>query len=147
MPTNPIQDRSPRKRTLSTKAATNGDPNAERKRKKLEGAQKKTAKTTLTQKKPTTVVPKIKTTAGRAATVTKKAPQHSSIDVEDADKADRHTGTRATDGSDETDDEMYCEPASVAETIVIDDSETEENLEVPEESDEAELSMWHSSFF
>ena len=77
----------------------------------------------------------------------KKAPQHSSTDVEDADKVDHHTGTRATNGSDETDDEMYCEPASVAEMIVIDDLETEENLEVPEESDEAELSMWHSSFF
>ena len=89
------------------------------------------------------MAPKIKTTAGRTATVMKKAPQHSS----DAVKADHHTGTQATNGSEETDDEMYCEPASVVETIVIDDLETKENLEVPEKSDEAELSMWHSSFF
>jgi hypothetical protein len=38
-----------RKRTLSTKAATNGDHNAERERQKLEEAQKKGMKTTCNE--------------------------------------------------------------------------------------------------
>ena len=51
--TNP-ETSGPRKRTLSTKAATNGDPNAERKRQKLGEVQKKGMKMPLTKKKPTT---------------------------------------------------------------------------------------------
>jgi hypothetical protein len=38
------------KHTLSTKAATNGDPNAERKQQKLEDLQKKVTKTAHTKK-------------------------------------------------------------------------------------------------
>jgi hypothetical protein len=148
--TNPESSQAPRKRTLSTKAATNGDPNAERKRKKLEHEQKKTAKAAVTRKqKPTTVAPKKKTAAGRAATATKKATQHSSVDVEDVDNnASHQTNTQATnlngEESDDSDVDMYCGPA--ADPINVDDEETE-NLEAPEESAEAELSMWLSSFF
>jgi hypothetical protein len=168
MPTNPDNPKSsdihgPRKRTLSTKAATNGDPlaNAERKRQKLDEVQKKTATTALTKKQPTMAPAKKKTTVTKAAPAVKKqiapsVPQvrHPSVEVEEVyDEENHHTSVpprnqrhilEAADGSDDNMDE---DPADI---MTIDDDEDDNNLnaageevlEEPEESAEAELSMW-----
>src|ERR1700684_1926005 len=101
MPTNSdsFEASEPRKRTLSTKAATNGDPQAERKRQKLDNSQKKLMaptkkQTTMTSNKgsssketPDKVTP---ITAKATATATKRqvapakpAPRHPSVDIED----------------------------------------------------------------
>src|ERR1700679_3127287 len=91
MPTNPESSEAcgpSRKRTLSTKVTTNGDPNAERKRKKLEEAQKKGATTALTKKKPTTstkAAPAKKTAMSASA---KPAPQYLKLYVDDSTDSD-----------------------------------------------------------
>jgi hypothetical protein len=142
--TNPIQDHSqaPRKRTLSMKAATNGDPNAERKRQKVEATQKK-EKTARTKKKPTTTAPNKITTTKKAAAVAKTAPPRSSVDIEEVNnKADTVTSNGGDDDSD-----MYTDPNPDSEipVITIDDDEDimVPQVEEPEESAEAELSTWH----
>jgi hypothetical protein len=157
----------PRKHTLSTKAATNGDPQAERKRqKKLDNSQKK--KSTLTEKQTTTTsdkasssksAPAKATTIAAKATATatkrqpaKPAPRRPSVECEDVyDESDhpksnpprnpRHI-LEAADGSD---DEAPENPAP--EVIVVDDHDEPidvlMNVEAPEESAEAELSMYY----
>ena len=100
----------PRKCKLSTKVTTNGDPEVERKRKKLE-AKKQSTKAAPTQKHSSTQAPaKTKTTTKAAA---KPAPQQRrpSIEIEEIeDEADYHTSVpprnpqhilEAADGSDD----------------------------------------------
>jgi hypothetical protein len=122
-----------RKRTLSTKAATNGDPNAERKRQKLEAAQKKGMKTTtLTKKKPTTTASKKTPSARKAA---KTAP-HSSVDI---------------DPTSDDDSDMHVDAAAAApDSDIIDvddvDEDSVEVLEAPEESAEAQMRTYQSFF-
>jgi hypothetical protein len=84
MPTDSPEVPGPRKRKLSTKVATNGDPAVERKRKKLE-AQKQSTKPAHTQKNSSTVTQapaKIKTTTKAA---TKSTPQlrRPSVEIEE----------------------------------------------------------------
>jgi hypothetical protein len=147
----------PRKRKLSTKVTTNGDPNVERKRKKSEQVQKKSHGTApAPKKKPSTTataVPKVAKQAVQVAPA-KPAPRRRSVEVEEVyDEVDHHTSVpprnprhilEAADGSD---DDMEEDPAP--ELITIDDDDEDENmdtekvLETPEESAEAELSMWY----
>jgi hypothetical protein len=159
MPTTPESSgaHGPRKRTLSTKAATNGDPIAEKKRKKSEEVQRKGATTALTQKKLTTTTKKNKIAATKKAASSssaKQAPRRPSIEIEEVyDEADHHTSVpprnprhilEAADGSDDDmDDIMDDEPAPELITIDDDDEDIEVVHEAPEESAEAELRMWH----
>jgi hypothetical protein len=108
----------PRKRTLSTKAATNGDPHAERKRQKLDEVQNKVTKKALTKKGATT----------RASNVATTAPEDPSVTVEET--SDKEPG----DGDDDELLEDHA-PNPDSDFIVIDDDEPE----APEESAEAEL--------
>ena len=110
-----------RKRTLSTRAATNGDAIAERKRQKLEEGNNKGSKTALTQKKVTT--------ASKNATTTRKAaPKSPSVDVE---------GSEIDSGDDDTVE------GPVPEIIIIGENEdTTKVLEALGESAEAEMSMF-----
>ena len=95
-----------RKWTLSTRAATNGDPIAERKRQKLEEGKNKGSKTVLTQKKVTT-------TASKNATTTRKAaPKSPSVDVE---------GSKIDSGDDDTVE------GPVPEIIIIGDNKDTTN--------------------
>ena len=124
MPDTHPETSGPRKRTLSTKAATNGDPNAERKRQKLGEVQKKGGKMPLTQKKPTTTSSKKKAMAIKAA---KTAPQSPSANVErvsDKPTSDIGASDDETDGGDSDDSE---------DTVKV--------IEAPEESAEVQLGM------
>jgi hypothetical protein len=136
MPATNPESSGARKRTLSTKAATNGDPNAERKRQKLEDLQKKATKTAHTKKAPTPLASKKKAAARKTP---KKVPRHPSVDSEEAsDKADQTT----TNGSD---DGIYEEAEPGPEVIVIDDGEETAEVDIPEppeESAESELRMY-----
>jgi hypothetical protein len=123
--TNP-ESSGARKRTLSTKAATNGDPNAERKRQRLEEEQKKGTKKPLTKKKPTTTASKKKATTKKAA---KTAPQRPSVDIEEVSKPTSNIGASDDDSADDPDEDS--------------DEDTVEVLEAPEESAEAQLRMFH----
>ena len=71
MPTDSPEASGPRKRKLSTKVTTNGDPEVERKRKKLE-AKKHSTKPAPTQKHSSTQAPAKTKTMTKAAT--KPAP-------------------------------------------------------------------------
>jgi hypothetical protein len=177
MPTSPDNPESsgvhgPRKRILSTKASTNGDPIVERKRKKLEEVQKKGATTTLTKKKPTAAPMKKKPTgtttkeapavAKKTASPAKPVPQPSPVETEEVyDEASHHTSApprnprHILDSVEASDDDMYASDDPAPEVITINDDDdnneedmdidavTEEVLEAPEESAEAELSTWH----
>ena len=160
MPTNPDSSGvpGPRKRTLSTKAATNGDPLAENKRQKiLDNSQKKTLipteKRTTTASssksapaKATTIPAKPTAIATKRQVAPKPAPQRPSVECEDVyDEADhpksnpprnpRHI-MEAVDGGD---NEVAKDPAP--EVIAVDDNDEPTNVEAPEESADAELSM------
>jgi hypothetical protein len=117
---------SARKRTLSNKAATNGDPHVERKRRKLDEVPKKRTKTALTKKKPTTLASQKNTKNSKVA---KTAPESPSVLVE------------GTSDNENTDEEMFDPPPS-PEIIAIDDEDNVEVPEAPEESAEAELRMF-----
>ena len=124
MPDTHPETSGPRKCTLSTKAATNGDPNAEQKRQKLGEEQKKVGKMPLTQKKPTTTSSKKKAMAIKAA---KMAPQSPSANVErvsDKPTSDIGASDDEPDGGDSDDSE-----------------DTVEVIEAPEESAEVQLGM------
>jgi hypothetical protein len=98
MPTDSPEASGPRKRKLSTKVITNGDPEVERKRKKLE-TKKQSTKQASTQK------------LKKAAMKPAPQPQRPSIEVEEVeDESDYHTSVpphnpknilEATDGSDD----------------------------------------------
>jgi hypothetical protein len=128
MPTDFPEASGPRKRKLSSKVTTNGDPEVERKRKRLE-AIKQSTKPALTTQAPAKTKP---------ATKPAPRPQRPSVETEESDEeSDHHTSVpphnpqrvlEATNGSDNDD-----------EAPVPDGNK--EDLEVPEESDEAELSM------
>ena len=154
----------PRKRKLSTKASTNGDPQVARKRQKSGKAVKESVTAALTKKRaPTTVPSKIttgtpKTTpavsnqASAKAAPEKSARKRATVDIEEiVDDSDDHASNpprnpkhilEAADGSDDDDDD----PDPAPDLIPVDDDDDEEeeeetNLEVPEESAEAELGM------
>jgi hypothetical protein len=81
MPTESPEAFGPRKRKLSTKVTTNGDPEVERKRKKLE-AKKKSMKPAPTQKHS------LKKTAAQHA----PRQRHPSVEIEEIeDESDLHT--------------------------------------------------------
>jgi hypothetical protein len=98
MPTDSPEASGPRKRKLSTKVITNGDPEVERKRKKLE-TKKQSTKQASTQK------------LKKAAMKPAPRPQRPSIEVEEVeDESDYHTSVpphnpknilEAADGSDD----------------------------------------------
>ena len=113
------------------KGDTNEDPNAERKRQKLEELQKKKTKTAPTKKKPTTTASKKTVTTKKVA---ERRPRHPSVDVEEVSDKAHHPTPDSNDGN------THEDPTS--EPIVIDDDEdTVEVVEEPEESAEAELRM------
>ena len=128
--TNPAN--SSRKRTLSIKAATNGDPNAERKRQKLEEIKKRATKTTLTPKETTNIPSKKTATAGKTAKQTAQPP----VDVEDIANND------CGDNGDDSD--IYKEVSP--EVIDVDDHDAVAIPEEPEESAEAQLGKYFSFF-
>src|ERR1700761_2422866 len=124
---------SSRKRTLSTKAATNGDPQAEKKRQKLAHKAAPPAKATTIPSKATTK---------RHVAPVKPASRCPSVEIEDTDEESdqpklnpprnlRHI-LEATDGSDDEVDE-----GPVPDLIEVED---DEEAEAVEESAEAELS-------
>ena len=122
---------APRKRTLSTKSASNGDPHAERKRQKLDKMHKTGTKKALTKNKPTNTTSKKTAATGKVA---KMAPEQPSVDVEEVPEMDN------------SDVDMHDNPAPSPEFIEVDDDEgSVEVPEEPEESAEAELSMFFSS--
>jgi len=104
MPTDSPEASGPRKRKLSTKVTTNGDPEVERKRKRLE-AKEQSTKLAPTQKLPSTQVP------AKPATKPAPRPQHPSVEIEEVeDESADHTSVaprnpqhvlEATDGSDD----------------------------------------------
>ena len=153
MPTNPDSSGvpEPRKRTLSTKAATNGDPHAGKKRQKiLDNSQKnksiptkkqatatsnKASSSNSAPAKATTIAAKPTATATkRQVAPAKPAPRRPSVECEevydesDHPKSDPPRNPRhlleAADGSDDE----------------VDDNHEPMNVEAPEESAEAELS-------
>ena len=127
--TNP-ETSGPRKRTLSTKAATNGDPNAEQKRQKLGEVQKRGAKMPLTKKKPTTTSSKKK--GKKAAKTASRSPSANLEGVSDKPASDFGASDDNTNGRNgESDD---------SEDM---DEDTVEVLEAPEESAEDQLGTFH----
>ena len=107
----------------------------------------------LTKKRPTAMVPEKTITAKAAPAVVKKtaqpasakpAPQHPSVPPCNP----RHIlEVEATDASGSSDNDIYGDPAP--EPITINDLDNSVDIEevpkAPEESAEAELSMWHYS--
>ena len=153
MPTNPDSSGvpEPRKHTLSTKAATNGDPQAGKKRQKISDNSQRNKliptkkKTTATSNKAsslnsasakaTTIAAKPTATATkRQVAPAKPAPQRPSVECEEVyDESDHpksdppHNPRHLLEAADGSDDE-------------VDDNNEPVNVEAPEESAEAELS-------
>ena len=107
MPTDSPEASGPCKRKLSTKVTTNGDPEVERKRKKLE-AKKQSMKPAPTQKHSSTQAPAKTKTTTKAVTKPAPRPQHPSVEIED--ESDYRTSVpphnqqhilEAADGSDD----------------------------------------------
>lgn len=128
----------PRKRKLSEKATTNGDPNVERKQKRLEQVQNMRAAPAPTKK---TIQAPVKSMAPAKtmASAKTKAPAKTMApaEVEPVEEISDNSET-------EEDIEL---PVSAPEPIMVDDDDgdvmpvdnAEEN---PEEDDEAELRKW-----
>ena len=113
------------KQTLSTRAATNGDPIAERKWQKLEEGKNKGLKAAVTQKKVTTMASKNVTTRSTTRKAASKSP---SVDVE---------GSEIDSGDDDTVE------GPVPKIIIIGDNEdTMKVLEALGKSAEAKMSMF-----
>ena len=90
MPTSSPEASGPRKRKLSTKVTTNGDPEVERKRKRLE-AKEQITKPVPTQKHPSTQVPAKTKTTTKVATKPAPRPRRPSVEIEEVEdeSADR----------------------------------------------------------
>ena len=130
----------PRKRTLSTKVTSNGDPVADRQKKKLKMAQEKAAIAAPTKKRPPT------TAAATAAPSVATQLSATSSKKNTAPKASAKPALQ--DGSDDNSDieegiTLTYEPISVLSDNNDDSGEKmdgqEKALEAPEESAEAEL--------
>ena len=110
MPTDSPEASGPRKRKLSTKVTTNGDPEVERKRKKLE-AKKHSTKPAPTKKHSSTQAPAKTKTTTKAAAKPAPRPRRPSVEIEEVeDESDYHTSVpprnpqhilEAADGSDD----------------------------------------------
>jgi len=135
MPTDSPEASGPRKRKLSTKVTTNGDPEVERKKKKLEG-KKQDIKSAPTKKNSSTRAPVNPTMKPAPKPAPAPQPRRPSVEVEEIeDEADCRTSVpprnprhilEAADGSDNDNKE---DPA-------LGESEMGEALE---EDEEAEL--------
>ncbi len=155
---------SPHKRKLSTKATTNGDPQVDRKQKKLEATVKKSV-TAPTKKRTSTTMLTTKTTSGTSkaapvpkwasakALAAKGAQKRATVEIEEvgSDESDSYTSIpprnpkHVLEASDD-DDEGITNPALKLIVVEDDDDDDEEededtNLEAPNESAEAELGM------
>lgn len=150
------EDLGPRKRTLSTKVTTNGDPEVERQQKRLKKVQDKGATAAPTKKQlstttaakatplvakqlSTTVVPAKKNTGPKATK--KPAPQRPSVEIEEVsnDESDNHI-------CDDIEEDPTAKPILVDSDEDDADIDDEEDApEAPEESAEAELSMFLKS--
>ena len=144
MPTNSPEASGPRKRKLSTKVTTNGDPEVERKRKRLE-AKEQSTKPAPTQKLPSTQVPaKLKATT-KAATKPAPRPRHPSVEIEEVeDESADHTSVpphnpqhvlEAADGSDD-DGDTPAPWKSTKKPVVTKQRSSVECEEVFDESDQ-----------
>ena len=160
---NPFKASEPCKCTLSTKAATNGDPQEEQKQQKLDNSQKKLM--APTKKQTTTTSNKVSSSKAAPAKVTiavkatatakkwqvapaKPTPWHPSVEIEDIDDNSDHPKSNppcnprhileATDGSD---DEVAVDE-NPPELIGLDDNDNDDpmDVEAPEESAKAQLS-------
>jgi len=110
MPTDSPEASGPRKRKLSTKVTTNGDPEVERKKKKLE-AKKQSTKPAPTQKHSSTQAPAKTKTTTKAVAKPAPRPRHPSVEIEEVeDESDYRTSVpprnpqhilEAADGSDD----------------------------------------------
>ena len=126
----------PCKHKLSTKATTNGDPEMERKKKKLE-AKKQSTKPALTKKHSSTRAPVNTTTKPTAKPAPVPWSQRPFIEVEEIeDESNRHTSVPPHN------------PQHILEAINGSDNDKEdlapdgnEEGEAPEESNEAKLGM------
>src|SRR5271168_3220560 len=84
MPTDSPEASGPRKRKLSTKVTTNGDPEVEQKKKKLE-AKKKSTKSAPTKKHSLTRAPGNTTTKPPTKPAPAPRPRCPSVEVEEID--------------------------------------------------------------
>ena len=144
MPTNSPEASGPRKRKLSTKVTTNGDPEVERKRKRLE-AKEQSTKPAPTQKLPSTQVPAKPKATTKAATKPAPRPRYPSVEIEEVeDESADHTSVpprnpqhvlEAADGSDDDGDTPAPPRKSTKKPVVTKRHSSVECEEVFDESD------------